>query len=221
MATVTVEAILLRAAVLLQDATNIRWPKLELLDWLNDGQREIVLKKPNAYVKNTALNLMSGSKQTIPGDGVQLLNIVRNLPGNAIRIVDIEILDSQAPNWHMQPPQQQVIHYCYDERDLKSFYVYPPNNGAGVVELVYSAAPPNAQLTGVIAIDDIYLSALVDYVMYRAYGKDAEFAADPQRANNHYIAFSNALGGKMQLEAGFDPNSKARFNPNLPRQAPP
>ncbi len=219
MATVTVEAILSRAAVLLQDATNIRWPKLELLDWLNDGQREIVLKKPNAYVKNAALPLIMGSKQTIPSDGVQLLKVVRNLPGNAIRIVDMEILDSQAPNWHMNAPQQQVVHYCYHEQDLKNFYVYPPNNGAGVVELVYSAAPPNTILGGVIAIDDIYLSALVDYVMYRAYGKDAEFAADPQRANNHYIAFSNALGGKMQMEVGFDPNTKAQFNPNLPRHA--
>lgn len=108
MATVTVDSTLGRAAVLLQDPTNIRWPLPELLNWLNDGQREVVLRKPNASVRNAPLVMVAGTKQSIPADGVQLLDVVRNLPGSAIRIVDREILDAQLPDWHIATASSQV-----------------------------------------------------------------------------------------------------------------
>lgn len=217
MATVTVNATLARASVLLQDVTNIRWPQSELLDWLNDGQREIVLKKPNASVRNTAFTLAVGTKQQLPADGVQLIDVVRNLPGPAVRIVSREVLDAQLPNWHGAPGQTQVVHFCYSELDLRNFYVYPPNNGAGAVELIYSASPVNATLGGVISVDDIYQSVLLDYILYRAWSKDAEYASDPQRASAHYNAFSNSLGLKYQMEVGGSPNSMEVANPNVIR----
>jgi len=216
MPTVTVDSTIARASVLLQDPTNIRWPKAELLDWLNDGQREVVLRKPNASTKNTAVNLVAGTKQSIPNDGVQLLDVVRNMSGDAIRIVDREILDAQLPGWHRMAQAPTVQHYCYSDLDLKNFYVYPPNNGAGQVELIYSASPAPAALGGVISVDDIYQSVLVDYIMYRAYSKDSEYAADPARVASYYTSFVNSLGGKLQMEVGADPNARNRANPNLP-----
>lgn len=216
MATVTVDSTLERAAVLLQDTTHIRWPLAELLNWLNDGQREVVLRKPNASVRNTEFPLVAGTKQAIPPDGVQLIDVVRNLPGNSIRIVDREILDAQIADWHSMAASTAVRHFCYSEMDLKNFYVYPPNDGAGKVELVYSASPANAQLGGTISIDDIYQSALLDYIMYRAYSKDSEYAADSARVTTHYTAFTNSLGGKLQMEVGASPNTKEGINPNLP-----
>lgn len=216
MATVTVDSTLERAAVLLQDSTNIRWPLTELLNWLNDGQREVVLRKPNASVRNTDFPLAVGTKQAIPPDGVQLIDVVRNLPGNSIRIVDREILDAQVSDWHTLQPTKAVRHFCYSEMDLKNFYVFPPNDGTGTVELIYSASPVNAVLGGVISIDDIYQSALLDYIMYRAYSKDSEYAADSARVTTHYTAFTNSLGGKLQMEVGASPNTKEGINPNLP-----
>jgi len=217
MPTITVDSTIARASVLLQDPTNIRWPKTELLDWLNDGQREVVLRKPNASVKNAAINLIAGTKQFIPSDGVQLLDVVRNMvSGQAIRIVDREILDAQLPGWHGATQTKDVQHYCYNDLDLKNFYVYPPNNGTGAVELIYSSSPTAATLGGVISIDDIYQSALVDYIMYRAYSKDSEYAADPARVSSYYTSFANSLGGKLQMEVGANPNMRDVVNPNLP-----
>lgn len=218
MSTLLVNATLARAAVVLQDATHIRWPLLELLDWFNDGQREIVLKKPNASVKNGPFALASGTKQSLPADGVELIDVPRNLPGVAIRLVAREILDAQLPNWHNLAPTATVQHYCYSELDLKHFYVYPPNNGAGNVELIYSASPLDAVLGGVMSIDDIYQAALLDYVLYRAWNKDAEYAADPARAAAHYASFAGALGVKMQMEVATSPNALANGNPNLMRR---
>jgi hypothetical protein len=220
MPTITVDSILARAGVLLQDITNVRWPLSELLDWLNDGQRDIVLKKPNASVKNVAFALASGTKQTLPADAVQLIDVVRNVPGSVVRIVAREILDAQLPNWHGAAAQTVVQHYCYSELDLRHFYVYPPNTGTGNVEVIYSAAPVNAAQGGVISLDDLYQSALLDYILYRAFSKDAEYAADPARANAYYLAFANALGLKVQSEMGTSPNQMAVGNPNVLRHPP-
>lgn len=197
--TAFVDPLLQRAGILLQDVAHVRWPLVELLGWLNDGQREVVLRKPNANVVNVKVPLGQGTKQSLPDNGVQLIDVVRNVPGNAVRQVARAILDAQNQGWHGQPAAAAVQHYCYAPLDPKHFYVSPPNNGNGAVELVYSATPVDALLGGVLSLDDIYQSALLDYVLYRAYSKNAE-AADAQRLMVHYAAFDRSLGGKAQLE---------------------
>lgn len=223
MATITVSSVLARCAVLLQDPTNIRWPQAELLEWLNDGQREIALYKPNAFVKNQSKHLSAGTKQSLPNDGVSLLDVVRNMgadgttPGNAIRAVAREILDSQTPGWHASAAAVAAKHFVYSVLDPKHFYVYPPNDGTGHVEIIYVAAPADATLQSTITLDDIFVTALVNYVMYRAYSKDAEFAANAAAAQAYYQAFQGNLAGKAGAEAASNPNAALMpFNPNLP-----
>lgn len=223
MATVTVSSVISKVQTILQDTTGIRWPDTELLGWLNDGQREIVLYKPNAFVKNTSIKLIAGTKQTLPADGVQLIDVVRNMgtsgstPGRAIRITMREILDSQVPNWHADSSSEVVKHYMYSALDPKTFYVYPPQPTAtqGYAELIYGAAPTDAVLGGVITLDDIYQTILLDYSLYRAYSKDTEFAADQGRAAAHQNAYIAALTGKAKVEGGFNPNATAPANPNI------
>jgi hypothetical protein len=221
MATVTAASVIDKAQVILQDTTGIRWPDDELLGWLNDGQREIVLYKPNAFVRNTSVQMTTGTKQGLPADGVQLLDVVRNMgtngstPGRAVRITIREILDSQIPNWHTEAPANEVKHYMYSMLDPKNFYVYPPNTGQGHVELIYGAAPTEATLQSTITLDDIYQTILMDYILYRAYSKDTEFAADVNRASSHQQAYLTALTGKAKVEIGANPNSTAPANPNV------
>lgn len=228
MATTQANAIITRAATLIQDATNIRWPAQELLDWLNDGQREVVLHKPEACVKNNALSLTSGSsRQSLPSDGILLIDVVRNMgpagsaPGNAIRLTTREVLDAQKPTWHSDANTGGFIqHYMYDPRDPKNFYVFPKAPAtAWYVEIIYSASPADCTANGVIQIDDIYSNALLDYILYRAYSKDAEYAANGNLALAHYTAFANAIGIKTQNEMMRNPNasiSNAAYNPMVP-----
>jgi len=223
MATVTVASVISKVQTILQDATGIRWPDAELLGWVNDGQREIVLYKPNAFVKNTAVKLTTGTKQTLPADGVQLIDVVRNMgvsggtPGRAIRITMREILDSQVPNWHAATADVEVKHYMYTVLDPKTFYVYPPQPAVdqNYVELIYGAAPTDCVVGGTITLDDIYQTILLDYCLYRAYSKDTEFAADQNRATAHQNAYIAALTGKAKVEAGVNPNMTAPANPNV------
>lgn len=223
MSTITAQSVVDKVQVILQDTTGVRWPDSELLDWLNDGQREIVLYKPNAFIKNLAVRMAGGTKQSLPADGVQLIDVVRNMgtngntPGRAVRITMREVLDSQLPDWHSETPSSVVKHYVYSLLDPKNFYVYPPQPaaGQGYVELVYGASPTDTTLGGTITLDDIYQNVLVDYILYRAYSKDTEYAADQNRAATHQNAYIAALTGKAKVEVGANPNSMAPANPNV------
>lgn len=147
MPTVTASSILTKAETLLQDTTHIRWPEAELLLWLNDGQREVGIARPDVCSRIVSAALVAGTKQTIPSDGTALIKVLRNMgsdgltPGAAIRKVPMELLDSSTPNWHSATQVAAPQHFMTDVRAPKTYYVYPPANGTGKVELLYAAPP--------------------------------------------------------------------------------
>ena len=168
MPTITAQAILNKAAIVLQDTTNIRWPTTELLGWLNDALREIASMRPDISNKTTSMALVAGTRQTIPADGAALLAVRRNMgsggatPGDAIRKVPMDLLDSQRPGWHYETATPVVKHYVYDPRTPRTFYVYPPSLGATQVEIVYDAPPAALAAVGdTITVDDEYANTLL------------------------------------------------------------
>jgi hypothetical protein len=46
---------------------------------------------------------------------------------------------------------------------------------------------------------------LLDYILYRSYQKDSEFAGNAQRAMMHYQSFTTALGIKTQSDGAATP----------------
>lgn len=212
MGTVTAKTIIDKASVQLIDLANIRWTRSELLSWLNDGMRQIVLIQPSASSTTVSKQLVAGTRQTLPTGGWLLLQMYRNMgtngttPGRAIRIVSRELLDNFNPNWHTATAAAEVRNYIYDIQDQTVFYVYPPNTGTQYVELNYSAQPTDlTSETDVIPIFDIFQSALVDYILYRACSKDAEYAPGLQLAQGYLATFVAAVSGKAQTETTNDP----------------
>ena len=67
-------------------------------------------------------------------------------------------------------------------------------------------------VTGNISLPDIYGNVLQDYILYRAYTKDSEYAGNAQRAQAHYAAFANALGIEIKATVAVAPNPVG--NPN-------
>lgn len=212
MGTVTAKTIIDKASIQLIDLTNVRWTRSELLAWLNDGMRQIVLIQPSASSTTVSKKLDAGTRQSLPTGGWLLLQMYRNMgtsgttPGRAIRIVSRELLDNFNPNWHTATAAAEVRNYIYDTQDQTAFYVYPPNTGTQYVELNYSAQPTNlTSESEVIPIFDIYQSSLVDYILYRACSKDAEYAPGLQLAQGYLATFVAAVGGKAQTEVSNDP----------------
>lgn len=216
MGTITTASIIAKAGKLLQDTTGVRWDSTELLGWLNSGQREMLIYKPNANVKAQAVKLAAGTRQELPSDAVQLIDVTRNMgtdgvtPGRAIRQTERETLDATRPTWHSDTPSAVVKHFIFNQLDPKAFYSYPPQpaTGQGYVEMVYGAVPVDATANGAITVDDIYETILLDYMLYRAFSKDSEYADQP-KADKHFNVFVAALTGKARVEGGANPNTRA------------
>ena len=222
---IAAQALVRRVVETLQDTTSIRWPVAELVRYLNDGQREIIVHRPDAMVTNASLTLTAGTKQSLPSNGAKLIDVVRNSAGTkrAIRMCAREILDAQSPGWHNLSGVTEIVHFMFDPRDPKVFYVYPPAQSAGAsVDLVYSALPTDiaepaagtdySAVSGAISVPDIYSNALQDYVLYRAYTKDSQYAGNEARAQARYAAFANALGIEIKATVAVAPQSVG--NPN-------
>ena len=213
MATTKVVDILDRAGIILQDNTNVRFPNEELLKFFNDAQKEVVLHRPDAKMVNTTFDCVTGSKQTLPSAALRLIEVIRNVDGRAVTQVQRRILDETLPNWHESTAgTNKIERFVYDPADPKNFYVYPKAISAThSLEIVYSSSPSEIAIsnfstdTTVISIDDVYSNCLLDYVLYRSYQKDSEFAGNAQRAMMHYQSFANALGIKTQADAATTP----------------
>lgn len=218
---ITAQSIIRRCVDTLQDNTSVHWPVAELVRYLNDGQREIVLHRPDAGLSSATISCVAGTKQSIPPNGAKLIEVVRNAkPGGtfrAVRLINKELLEAQIPNWHTMTPQDEVLHFMYDARDPKRFYVYPPATTNARLDITYSAYPTDiaeppggsayTAVTGDISVPDIYANALQDYILYRAYMKDSEYAGNAQRAQAHYAAFANALGVEAKATVAVSPSS--------------
>ncbi len=223
--TTVASAIIANASTLLQDTTNVRWPTLELLAWLNEGQREIAAVKPNASITHGNIALIGGTKQTLPTGAISLIEIIRNRgssgvsEGNAVRLITREILDAQIPDWHSVTATLVVKHYMYSPLSPRTFYVYPPMSSTAYVEGIYVSAPTDAATVAAnIGVDDIYAPALLNYVMYRAHSKEAEYTANAALATAYYQTFQAQLGMKVTAESATNPNSMLG-NPNIVKAA--
>lgn len=213
MATSKVVDILDRASIILQDNTNVRFPNAELLKFFNDAQKEVVLHRPDAKMVNESFSCASGSKQTLPSAALRLIEVVRNVGGRAVTQVDRKILDETLPNWHEATAgTNKIEHYVYESADPKNFYIYPKGvSGTHSLEIVYSSSPSELSVsdfgtdTQTISLDDVYANCILDYILYRAYQKDSEYAGNAQRAMMHYSSFTNALGVKTQADGATTP----------------
>lgn len=220
-----------RASIILQDVTFTRWPLPEMLDWLNDCLREITILAPAIVSQTVVANLNQGTVQSNPCRGAQILrancNVTGDPPsytrGRVVTPIRKAILDAQIPGWQdhaCMPFDTNVLHFVEDDALHDKFLVAPGNNGLGKIELVVAQCPPPIQLPDdpedidsydqartPVAISTIYLSACVDYVIYRALLKDVAILNGPERAIGHYQQFAAALGHKVMNERAFNPTT--------------
>ena len=221
--------VMLQASILLLDAGLVRWPAPELHIYLNAGQREIALHKPTCFTDEVIISLVAGTRQSIPATAISLMRVVRNLsadddPGprvgaKAVTAIDRTVLDTQIPSWSdptVMPFRALVDHVVVDIANPETFYVVPGNTGAGMLEATCAVMPtpvpvPSSPLliasyVTSMNVPAIFENALVDYVMYRAFSKDASTPGHAQRAMAHYQQFAQAIGLKMQTDMALNPD---------------
>lgn len=227
MSTVKVIDVIRRVEDVLQDS-NIRWPRTELQNWMNESYLAITLARPDANAKSGTFTCAAGTRQVLTAEfpsALRLLDVTRNLAATSsyrvIRLVSRSVLDDQRPGWHAETGTVNIQHFTFDPRQPKEFFVYPPATTAAQVEVVYTDSPgshslteeqldPEGTNTEVIKLDDIYMSPVIDWILYRAYSKDAEYGANEQRAQASYAAFNAAISTKNQVDAAVAPANMSK-----------
>ena len=193
---------------ILHDTGNDRWTAIRLARWGAYAETAICLRKPDAYVKNESFVLVAGTRQSIAG--TVLMDIVRNMgtdgstEGAVITKVEKAAMDAIDPDWHTATASATIKHWMHDLRDPKKFYVYPqqPSSGFGYVDAIWSEAPASIGVGDNITLDDIYRAIILDYILFRAYAKDAALHPNAAaRAGAHAQMFIDALGSKERIEA--------------------
>lgn len=224
MATVKVVDLISRAHTLLLDASAVRWPALELQNYLNDGYRELVTVRPDANAQTATFTCAASYKQNISNlfpRAYRLMDVRSNVAATshkrAVRLVSRSALDATRPSWYNEPASIDIEKFIFDPRNPKEFLVYPPATNTAQLEILYAEVPEphaltstqlmNPATTEVIRVDDIYANPLLDYMMYRAYSKDSEQQGNAQRAVAYYQAMMSGLGVKAQSDAAAQPGA--------------
>lgn len=207
------------------DPTSVRWPIDEIARYFNDGQRDIIVHRPDAQVVTTSIALVAGTKQSLPSAATKLMDIPRNTSGSkrAITKAPMSLLNEQIPGWHALAGAAEILHFTYDERDDHTFYVYPPALNTASVEATYAAVPtditpPNpgqlwSDVTGNMSLPDIFAGAMQNYIAYRCYAKDSEMASNASRATAHYQLYANDLGVELKATQGVAPVTAMGMRP--------
>lgn len=182
-----------------KDPGGLIWLDSELFAWLNEGALEIIRLRPEASAVTDNHVMSAGTQQSLPSDGMALLNVEYNgtsaAPGRVCRLVDRRQLDNNIPDWHTQTRKKEVVWVMVSESNPNLFWVYPPNDGTGTLTYTYSKYPTSVSAsTDLLPVPDTFLSPLVDYICFRAYLKQMESKESQSRAVEHRQLFDNAMG---------------------------
>ena len=199
---ISVGDILSPVSEILNDTDFVRWTKPELLAWINHAASEVVVRRPAAGAKVSTFECQAGAYQQV--DAVQVLDVLRNTDGRPISRVERYFLDSADPAW-MTGKAGPSRHFSYDDRVPAGFWVYPPAAEGHKLEVLASNAPTVESENDSLDLSPEYLSPVINYVLWRALGKDSEYA-NGSVAATYYQAFEAALGTQNQVTGAASPN---------------
>lgn len=189
------------AALTLVDVSHVTWSAAELLGYLNEGIRATAFVKPDMVPKQVFVTLAAGVLQSIPADGIALLDIQQNeISGRVVTLVNQQLLDECQRFWPAGTREVDVEHYTADSRTPRQFKVYPPNDGTGSVEIKYGSVPAALTSQGdALPVPDTYQAALTNFVLARAYAKNTQ-RQDLTKSAAAMQEWGRALGLKSQAQ---------------------
>jgi hypothetical protein len=201
----------------LNDIDLITWDLSSHLEYINAAMEAIVNIRPDAYSIVTTMQMTSGAKQSLPTSALRLLGVKRNMgadgvtPGRAIHAVDEESLDLFEFNWSNATEEAAVKNFTYDERMPNTFYVDPPSDGTGWIEIAISRVPTSVTVVGdTLVLKDIYRNQIIQWCMYRAYSIEVDSASSRSRAATHEQSFYQLMGKKFARDVQFSPSIEAQ-----------
>jgi hypothetical protein len=189
------------------------------LDYLNDAQRAVALARPDSNSVTETIQLIPGSRQTIPATAVRLMDVSRNrgsdglFSGDTIRMAERDVQDMVSRSWHRTPTGTIIRELFYnDKKDPRTYWVrpaVPPAPSTVWIEITTSKLPADLTDadTDAIALPDTYGTPMQQWMLYRAYSLATQAVNQYQRATSYFSAFFNILGVKLRNDMWLSPNA--------------
>lgn len=184
---------------LLNDPGDEYWPLRELLGYLNGGLQRLVDFFPAEFVTTATFSTAEGAKQQLPARGVAVTSVLANLdtsgnPGRAPHKTAWRFLGFGNPGWISATAAAPTVEWAPDGADPTVFWLSPPAPAGHEVLLEYVASPAPVDIDEELPVRQPRLEPLTEYVLYRAFSKDAEYTAQGGQADIHYRSFLQSLG---------------------------
>lgn len=206
------------------------------LEFLDDSITQLIMSRPDSHVKTEVIQLIGGTRQSIPEDGYSLISINRNMnrvenegsieyiPTTPVLQVNKADLDYFG-NWHELTPTSSVVEFAYDKRVPKTFWVSQPiavDNVTGLsntfVELDYSYGIPSyanlylgdnvdAIMDMDIPLDRVFMGAIINYMLYLLYSVDDGSTIGPTLSQRYEKSFYQTLGIEYQASVLVEPKT--------------
>jgi hypothetical protein len=139
-------------------------------------------------------------------------------PDDSIRLTTEEELSTQIRGWwRSRSFSSDVRHWMIDPLRPTCFRTYPRPGGfnAAVVRVRYAKIPDvMTSLSSNIEIPDIFQTSLIDYMLFRAYGKDGEASTNNELKMQYWNQFMTGL----TLQSGAERATNPRAMGNIPMQ---
>lgn len=105
----------------------------------------------------------------------------------------------------------------YSEITPRVFYLFPAPDESVSIDDVVCRIPDAITISRMedkteIRIDDAYVNPLVDWMLFRAFSKDAAGGANTGQAMQHYQAFADQMGIKQNTDRFMAQMKQAQFN---------
>ena len=136
-----VKDILDRVTTLYNDTEYIRIPESHYLKFLDDALSMIVMMRPDSHVKTEIVQLVPGTRQTLPEDGLSLIEIYMNKKAildpngavisysNSYPVAHVEREDlDYFSNWQSRvgvASKDHIDEFAYELRSPRTFWVNP------------------------------------------------------------------------------------------------
>lgn len=179
------------------DVSTLRHLDPELLNYVNDGLREMVGLQPMIF--STIGDMICDAdvcEQAISFENAAaLIEVLSIHVGTALTPFDMAAMTAHHPNWRKDPagPARQWTRF---PNDALRFFIYPKApDTLQVLDVRYARIPTTYAMTDTITDIPLTLQpALIDYVVYRAQAKDDEHTLS-NRSGGFYQSFVAKVKG--------------------------
>jgi len=195
----------------LNDKDRVRWKPEEITGWIDEAVHSLLKYVPNAGAETVIKKIVAGKTKHEFPEAYRILDVIRNTDGQgkpngpAVVYTTKEALDACRASWHTDTGES-IYHWVYDpEHDRKVFWVYPAPEDDAYVEMTIVREQDITSLGTEIEMGIQWLQTLLNWVLFRAYAKNADFGGNSQTAMAYLNAFYTEVGRSDLILQRYDP----------------